>query len=86
MFSLGSLGLRSGSSAPPATGRGALKTFVIMQRLSRHFEELLGSERLQKVYQITAKKAGLSARAVESSKFPSLWVAPATVSLQTAKT
>ncbi|KAL8269738.1 hypothetical protein Esti_006337 [Eimeria stiedai] len=52
---------------PSWTNRGALKTFLVMQRLSSHFDQLIGSENLKKVYGITAKKAGLSPRAVEST-------------------
>ena len=39
-----------------------------MQRLEGHLEEITGNETLREVYLGTAKKTGLSPRAVESSK------------------
>ncbi|CDI85726.1 hypothetical protein, conserved [Eimeria praecox] len=53
--------------APPAGDSSAFKTFVIMQRLEGHLDQVTGNETLQRVYMGTAKKTGLSARAVEST-------------------
>ncbi|CDJ32101.1 uncharacterized protein EMH_0041910 [Eimeria mitis] len=55
------------SATPPAGDRSAFKSFVIMQRLEGHLEQITGNETLQRVYMGTANKTGLSARAVEST-------------------
>ncbi|KAL8434566.1 hypothetical protein Efla_000082 [Eimeria flavescens] len=52
---------------PPRTGSGAFKSFLIMQRLKGHFNELIGNKTLKEAYGIISKKAGLSPRAVEAT-------------------
>ncbi|CDJ41633.1 hypothetical protein, conserved [Eimeria tenella] len=53
--------------APSSGGGGELKSFMIMQRLRGHLNEVIGNESLRRAYTSTANKTGLSSRAVEST-------------------